>query len=209
VIVERIVVGDFETNCYLVGCQESREAVVIDPGASGSGILRAIHERGLTVSKIINTHGHCDHIGANRLIKDGTGAELLIHRLDAKMLSDPVANLSSLFLSPVVSPGPDRLLEEGDVIEVGTLTFKVLFTPGHTPGSVSILIPERAVFSGDLLFKDSVGRTDFPGSSMAVLVNSICTKLLYLDDSVTVYPGHGEITTIGRERQANPFLARI
>ncbi len=207
-LIERIVVGEFETNCYLVAAAEGEEAVVIDPGACAREILEVIEQKRLRVNKIINTHGHCDHIGANREIKEQIGGQILIHRLDAPLLADPVGNLSHFFSSPVTSPPADIQLEEGDVVEVAGLSLKVLFTPGHSPGGISLLVPGRAVFTGDALFQGSIGRTDFPGASLEVLLESIRQKLLTLDGQITVYPGHGEITTVGRERKENPFFKK-
>ena len=205
-LIERIVVGEFETNCYLVAAAEGEEAVVVDPGACGPEILKLIEQKRLKVKKIINTHGHCDHIGANREIKEQTGAQILIHRSDCSLLTDPVGNLSYFLSSPVISPPADILLEEGDVIEITGLSFKVLSTPGHSPGGISLLVPGGVVFTGDTLFQRSIGRADFPGASPEVLVESIRKKLLTLSEETVVYPGHGEITTIGEERRENPFL---
>jgi glyoxylase-like metal-dependent hydrolase (beta-lactamase superfamily II) len=205
-LIERIVVSEFGTNCYLVAAAEGEEAVVIDPGANAREILQVIEQKKLKVNKIINTHGHCDHIGANREIKGQTGAQILIHRLGAPLLTDPVANLSRFFSSPVASPPADILLEEGNVVKVGGLSLKVLFTPGHSPGGISLLVPGKAVFAGDTLFQGSIGRTDFPGASLELLLESIRQKLLILGEETVVYPGHGEITTVGQERRENPFL---
>ncbi|MCK4590157.1 MAG: MBL fold metallo-hydrolase [Candidatus Latescibacteria bacterium] len=205
-LIERIVVSEFGTNCYLVAAAEGEEAVVIDPGANAREILQVIEQKKLRVSKIINTHGHCDHTGANREIKEQTGAQILIHRLGAPLLTDPVANLSSFFSSPIVLPPADILLEEGNVVRVGGLSLKVLFTPGHSPGGISLLVPGKAVFVGDTLFQGSIGRADFPGASLELLLESIYQKLLVLGEETVVYPGHGEITTVGQERRENPFL---
>ncbi len=204
-LVECITVGWFAANCYVVGCPETREAMVIDPGDEAERILEVVDRLGVTVKYIVNTHGHVDHIGADLELKDRTGAPLCIHRLDAALLADPGRNLSS-WTNPLPPVAPGWLLEEGDVVEVGNLRFGVLHTPGHTPGGIC-LSGEGVVFSGDTLFAGSVGRSDFPGGSHAALIRSIKEKLLVLPGETVVYPGHGPTTTIGEERRSNPFLA--
>lgn len=203
--VERLVVGPIAANCYLVRCSEAGDALVIDPGAEGETILQKAKEKSLCIRYIVNTHGHGDHIGANGSLHAATGAPILIHAADAPLLTSAMKNLSAWLSGGVVSPPADRLLADGDEIECGAVVFKVLETPGHTPGGISLQAP-GVVFTGDTLFQGSVGRTDFPGGSAAVLLNSIRTKLLVLPDDTLVYPGHGGATTIGREKAANPFL---
>ena len=155
---------------------------------------------------IVNTHGHVDHIVANRALKKRTGAEILIHRADGEMLIDARKNFSSMLAVPVTSPPADRLLEGGDVIQVGDLELKVAFTPGHSPGGISLL-GDGMVFTGDTLFAGSIGRWDFPGASYNLLLASVRNKLLVLDDETVVYPGHGPATTIGEEKRYNPFFS--
>ncbi len=205
ILLRKLVVGELATNCYVVGCATTKEGMVIDPGGDPEAILYAIEDMKLTVRMILNTHGHIDHILANTEIKEATGAELLIHEYDASMLVDPGANLSSFAASSVVSPPADRLLREGDKLKVGGILFEVVHTPGHTAGGIS-LVREALVFSGDTLFAGSIGRTDFPGGSLELLLHSIRTKLLPLPLTTTVLPGHGPNTTIGDERKWNPFL---
>ncbi|AOQ24410.1 Hydroxyacylglutathione hydrolase GloC [Moorella thermoacetica] len=204
--LKTLVVGPLGANCYLIGCPETGEGAVIDPGAEGERILAAAREAGLNIKQIINTHGHGDHIGANGAIKAATGAAILIHRADAHYLTDPGRNLSVLLGSREASPPADRLLEEDDTIAIGkTVTLRVIHTPGHTPGGIC-LHGEGLVFTGDTLFAGSIGRTDFPGGSYSQLISSIKEKLFTLDDALEVYPGHGPASTIGSERVDNPFF---
>jgi len=199
-------VGYVWTKCYIVGCPQTREGLIIDPGDEPEEILAEVEKEGLKIVYIVNTHGHIDHIGANKAVKEATGAPVLIHREDAPYLSDPEKNLS-LFLGlkdKEISPA-DGLLEEGDVISVGTLKFKVLHTPGHTPGSIC-LVGEEVIFTGDTLFAGSIGRTDFPGGSREQLLRSIKEKIMPLPDRLKAYPGHGPASTLRHEKETNPFL---
>jgi hydroxyacylglutathione hydrolase len=200
-----IEIKAFATNCYLVGCPESREAAIIDPGGEASRILQLLRKHQLKGRYVINTHGHVDHIAANGEIKKATGADLLIHRVDALSLTDAKRSMLS-FLGKEAGPPADRELDEGDVIEIGhTVRLKVIHTPGHTPGGIC-LAGDGLIFTGDTLFAGSIGRTDFPGGSYESLINSIKEKLLCYDDQVEIYPGHGPRSTIGEERKYNPFL---
>lgn len=212
-LVHRLVVSPFETNCYIVACpprslgdESTREAVIIDPGDDPHLISDAVYGSDVTVTGIVNTHGHADHIGANAALKGEFDCPIMVHELDAHLLTDSQANLSaSIGFGGIVSPPADRLLKEGDEIAVGSLTLEVIHTPGHTPGGICLLAAD-VVFSGDTLFMDGIGRTDFPGGSQEQLMESIQTKLLILSEDTTVYPGHGPSTTIARERRENPFL---
>lgn len=204
-IIESLTVGPIQANCYILGCEETQEAVVIDPGGEADRILMTLARSNLKLRYIINTHGHFDHVGANKRLKDVTGAPILIHRLDAPMLDQLSASAASWGLSAEDSPAPDRMLEEGDTVTFGTITLKVLHTPGHTQGGIS-LFTDGCVFVGDTLFAGSVGRTDFPGGNAATLKQNIQAKLFSLADDVIVYPGHMEPTTVGKERRTNPFV---
>ncbi len=204
-IIESLTVGPIQANCYILGCEDTLEAAVIDPGGEADRILLEIARKELTLKYIINTHGHFDHVGANKEIKKVTNAPILIHRIDAPMLARLADSAASWGLSAENSPAPDQMLEDGDTIDVGTITLKVLHTPGHTQGGIS-LYTDNCVFVGDTLFAGSVGRTDFPGGDAGTLRNSIHTKLFTLEDTVTVYPGHMGTTTIGEERRNNPFV---
>ncbi|MBP2665711.1 MAG: putative metallo-hydrolase [Firmicutes bacterium] len=203
--VLQMEVGSLGTNCYIAYCENTKKAVIIDPGGDAARILAAVNREGLTVEAIINTHGHADHVLANVKVKEATGAPLWIHSADADMLGSGSRNLSA-YLGQSTSCGtPDRLLRDGEVLTVGDFTLKVLHTPGHTHGGISLLA-DKEVFVGDTLFAESIGRTDFPGGSYAQLIDSIKTKLMTLDDDVKAYPGHGPATTIGWERRQNPFI---
>ena len=206
-LIRRLMVGPLQTNCYVLGCETTKEAAIIDPGGNADAILREIEQQDLTVTLIINTHAHVDHVSANAEIHEATEAPLAIHELDAPALADPVRSLSLLMGSSEPSPAPDQLLKEGDQMEVGTVSLKVLHTPGHTPGSISLWSEEaRVVFTGDALFHMGIGRTDFPGGSHDTLMQSIREKLFSLPGDATVYSGHGPATTIEQEKTSNPWL---
>lgn len=199
-------VGSIGTNCYIAYSETTREAAVIDPGGSAESILAAIGNEKLKVKYIINTHGHADHVLANLRVKQSTGAPILIHEADAAMLTSAALNLS-MYIGGAATCGPaDKLLHEGDVIKVADdLELTVIHTAGHTPGGIC-LKTAGVLFSGDTLFAESIGRTDFPGGSYTQLINGIKDKLLPLDDAMRVLPGHGPETTIGWERKMNPFI---
>lgn len=203
-IIEKLTVGPIMANCFVIGCEETREGAVIDPGAEAGRIMDVVNTAGLRVTRIINTHGHFDHVGANREIKATTEAELIIHPLDATMLAQLDQMAGAFGMSVENSPPPDRTVEEGDLIQVGNLTLAVLHTPGHTPGGISLHI-DGHVFVGDTLFQGSIGRTDFPGGDYDTIIRSIREKLFPLGDQVVVYTGHGPETAIGQEKQFNPF----
>ncbi|HSO18913.1 MAG TPA: MBL fold metallo-hydrolase [Desulfosarcina sp.] len=211
-IIRQMALGPIQANCFILGCEQTRQAVVIDPGDDTDRILRTLAADRLKVVHIINTHGHFDHVGANKRLKEVTQADILIHRKDAPMLSQLSATAAAWGLAAENSPAAGRLLEDGDTITFGTHTLTVLHTPGHTPGGICLYTEyeadgasRKAVFVGDTLFAGSIGRTDFPGGDYDTLIDSIRTKLFRLDDTVTVYPGHMGSTTIGAEKRSNPF----
>ena len=206
-IIKEMAVGPMMANCFIVGCDETKEAVVIDPGDDTDRILLALAGLALKVKYIINTHGHFDHVGGNRKMKAATGADILIHPLDAHMLGTLASTATAWGLSADDSPPPDRTVVDGDRIDFGTLTLTVIHTPGHSPGGIA-LYTDGNVFVGDTLFAGSIGRTDFPGGDYGTLISSIRNKLFVLGDDVRVFTGHGPETTIGRERQFNPFLGQ-
>jgi hydroxyacylglutathione hydrolase len=204
-VLIRLIVGPLQVNCFILADEKTKEAVVIDPGDDAQDILKVIQDKGLRVRYIVNTHAHFDHVGANKAIKDATGAELLLHESDAPVLVTVSSQSRSFGMSPVSSPTPDRLLKHGDTIIAGEVSLKVLHTPGHTPGGISLL-EEGMVFTGDALFAGSIGRTDFPGGDLVTLIRSIKTNLMTLPDDTKVFSGHGPASTIGDERRENPFL---
>jgi glyoxylase-like metal-dependent hydrolase (beta-lactamase superfamily II) len=190
-IIKRFTVGVLHTNCYVVGCEKTGKALVIDPGfysqTEAERFLKNIEVLNLQLSSIINTHAHHDHVSGNRIVKRATGASLMIHEYDSSMLLLPV----------------DRILHEGDIVQVGDVKLNVLYTPGHTRGSIC-LIGDDFIFTGDTLFAGSVGSGD-----LKTIVHSIKSKLLPLQDHIKIYPGHGPTSTIGEEKEFNPFLRDI
>lgn len=206
-IFDVVVVGPLGVNCCLLGCESTGQGVVVDPGGDVERIVAAIRKRGLTVTAIINTHGHFDHVGGNRQLKEATGAELLIHRADEPMLGR-VTTVASMYGMPAEnSPAPDRFLEDGMLITFGNHTVQVIHTPGHTPGGCCLYLErEQRLISGDTLFADGIGRTDLPGGSYEQLQQSIRGRLFTLPEQVEVWPGHGPSTTIGHEQRNNPYL---
>ncbi len=204
-IIKTLTVGPIMANCFILGCENTKSAVVIDPGDEADKILMALAESQLTVKYIINTHGHFDHVGANKKIKKVTGAEILIHAADADMLEQISMASQAFGMSVENSPPADRTIGEGDQITFGDITLNVIHTPGHSPGGIA-LSADGVVFVGDSLFYGSIGRTDFPGGDYNTLISSIKNKLFPLGDEVVVYTGHGPETSIGQEKRMNPFL---
>lgn len=205
IIIKRVVVSHLSANCWVVGTEASGAGLVIDPGGNADSIKRAIDESGLDIELIALTHGHSDHIAALRDIQDHTGAEVAIHAEDADFLEGYGSMSSQFGISYRTPHPPDRLLHEGDIIEAGGLSFTVMHTPGHTPGSICLLSGNK-VFTGDTLFYRGIGTTLMPGSSRPQLINSIRTRLMSLPDETAVYPGHGRETTVGAERLNNRYI---
>ncbi len=203
--VETVVVGALETNCYLVYCENTLECAVVDPGADPGKIIRTIAEKEVKPVVLVNTHGHVDHVGANKDIKDHYDVPLLIHNEDMPMLQNVLLSEIAFLLGSQASPDPDSFLNEGDEVHFGEASLRVLHTPGHSRGSVS-LQGEGILLSGDTLFCGGVGRTDLPGGSWDELVRSIQEKIFTLDGKTHVYPGHGPSTSVQQEKDANPYL---
>ena len=205
-ILESLPTGPLQVNCYILGCEATRKAVVVDPGGDVEQILARVKKHNLQVPMIINTHGHFDHVGGNRQLIEATGAELLLHENDKELLGMATQHAAVYGLQTEVSPEPQRLLSGGEIITVGEeLVIKILHTPGHTPGGICLLIDDQVIV-GDTLFAGSIGRTDLPGGNHQKLIDSIQSQLLPLPGATVVYPGHGPATTIAREKLYNPFL---
>jgi hydroxyacylglutathione hydrolase len=214
IIHEVIPVGLLQCNCSILGDPETREALVVDPGDEADKILGLLSKHGLTVKAIVSTHAHIDHVGGLRKLQQATGAPVLMHADDLDLYRHLDIQAAWIGLRPPDPAEIDKLLREGDTLRWGRFEANILHTPGHTPGSVSLyLAPEHNVIldtgkllAGDTLFAGSIGRTDLWGGSLEKILRSIHQKLMALPDQTVVYPGHGDVTTIGQERQANPFL---
>jgi glyoxylase-like metal-dependent hydrolase (beta-lactamase superfamily II) len=203
--VTRLVLGPLSSNCWIVSAGPEDPVIVIDPADELERIVEALAERPVTA--IVLTHCHFDHLAAAAGLAEKTGAPLLAHSLDAPFVSDRVGTGAALFAMEGTAPSPDRELEDGDVIQGAGFELEVVHTPGHTPGSISLL-SEGRLFSGDLIFAGSVGRTDFPRGDARELKRSIVERVAPLSDDTDVHPGHGPDTTVGRERMLNPFFPR-
>jgi glyoxylase-like metal-dependent hydrolase (beta-lactamase superfamily II) len=198
-----------ESNCYIIGCGETKEGVVVDTGAEAGKILSRVAKLGLKIDKIILTHGHPDHMSALAEVRQATGAKVLIHSADADMLPDARRNLSIFMGQKLELKQADVLLKDGDTIKVGNITLDVIHTPGHTPGGICLKCAGDVLITGDTLFAGSVGRSDFPGGSHTQLIDSIKNKLLKFSPETRIYPGHGPGSTIGKEKSSNPFLTGV
>jgi hydroxyacylglutathione hydrolase len=202
-IVRKLIVGAYASNCYIVGSEKTKEGMIIDPGAEAKEIMRAVAKLGLTIKLIVLTHRHPDHVGAAAQVKAATGAPVAMHAECARYLPQ---SPSYIYEEPFeAAPYPDRIVKDGDTIEIGELRFTVLHTAGHTPCGIS-LVGEGVVFTGDTLFNYGIGRYDLIDGDYDQLIAGIKTKLLTLPPETIVYPGHGPDSTIGTEKRANPFL---
>ncbi|MFC2001282.1 MBL fold metallo-hydrolase [Chloroflexota bacterium] len=190
-LVNKLVVGSYASNCYIIGSESTKEGMIVDPGAEADEILKSVKELGLDIKIIVMTHGHVDHVGALSKVRETTGVEAVIHAADSGGNEE--------------QPGKLKFITGGDTIDIGDMHFLVLHTPGHSTGSICLL-GHGVVFSGDTLFNYGIGRYDLVGGSYSQLMNSLHTKLMVLPDETVVYPGHGPDTTISTERRANPFL---
>ncbi len=205
-IVKTVPVGPLQANCHIVGCKKTKLGAVIDPGDEADRILEMIEKLGLTVTHVLLTHAHFDHIGAAYEVVGATGAGLGVHPGDLPLLN--AGGGATFFgIQPPPIPKATIHLAAGQAISIGELTLRVLHTPGHSPGHVTFHEPaHRAVFDGDVLFAEGIGRSDLPGGDYQALMRSIQEQLMSLPDDTLVYSGHGPVTTIGRERVSNPWL---
>lgn len=204
--IGRMIVGALQTNCYFLHNTENNEAVVIDPADKGQKIYEELQKKGITIKGILLTHGHFDHVMGVDELRKAAGVKVYIGKEEEKLISNTELNLSAAF-GPLFSTKADVFVEDGEVLELAGMKIKVIHTPGHTVGGVSYYLEEAGILvCGDTLFAESVGRTDFPTSSGAELGRSIREKLFQLPDDVYVYPGHGPATTIGHEKENNPFV---
>lgn len=212
-IVEAIVVGPLETNCYIVGCPETHAGIVVDAGGDGEYIAERVRGLKLNPAYIVATHGHGDHIGGVPLVKAAfPAAKLAVHEADAESLPDPDLNLSSAYGMPVRSPAADVRLRNGDEVVAGTLRFRVIHVPGHTPGGIALYLPPEKgrhplLLAGDALFQENIGRGDLPGGDLDLLIRSVRERLMTLPDDTKVLTGHGGPTTIGHEKRHNPYVS--
>lgn len=204
-LLHPFVTGPLETNTYLLADRDAGEALVIDPGGDPAEILAFLVKERLTCRLIVNTHGHFDHISGNGALKMATGAALLIHQGDVPMLGEAVTHARLFLMHAENSPPPDLFLVDQGEVRLGSVLLRVLHTPGHSPGGVTLVAPGVA-FCGDLVFHGSVGRTDLPGGSEKTLLDSIRRHILTLPDDTVLYPGHGPETTVGLEKKQNPFF---
>jgi len=212
--VDTLTVGPMEAACYVVCDKGTDELMVIDPGGDAGLIIESVRMTGSEPKYIVNTHGHADHMAANAELKEAyPNAELLVHHADAEMLLEPAKNLSAFFGQSIKSPPADRVLNDGDGIALGPSSFNVIHVPGHTPGGIALYWPGTdfvggMLFCGDTLFAGGIGRTDFPGGDEKALLSGVREKLFTLPDDTLTLPGHGPATTIGREKQTNPFFTQ-
>jgi glyoxylase-like metal-dependent hydrolase (beta-lactamase superfamily II) len=206
-ILETLIVGALQVNCYLLGCEQTRRAVVIDPGDSARAIQAVLRRHNLTVDRIVVTHGHFDHLLAAHPLQEATGAPFFIHEGDAPLLEMMQrTSMAWLGYDPGSPPQVSGYLQPGDVIEVGEIALELRATPGHSAGGVTLVdYAGRRAFTGDALFRGSIGRTDLDGD-FPTLLDSIRSQILTLPDDFAVLSGHGPATTVGEERETNPFL---
>jgi len=210
-LIEWLIVGELEVFCYLIGCPDTKEGIVIDPGGDEQKILSKIEEMDLHIKYIVNSHGHPDHTSANKKIKEATGAPAVLHELDAKFFFqiENVRKLSSEIGCTPTEIEADILAHDGDILKVGNLELKLIHTPGHSPGGMCVY-GDGNLFTGDTLFVGDAGRTDLPGASLNQLLNSLETKILPLPDDTIIWPGHDygdtPTSTIANEKETNPYI---
>jgi hydroxyacylglutathione hydrolase len=208
-IHEILPVGPLQCNCSVIGDETTREAMVIDPGDEIGDVLALVRKHNLKVKQIVITHAHIDHVGGAMKLRAATGAPILLNQNDYAMLKMLDAQAAWIGVEDPGKVEIDRSIGQGDAVGAGSLTANVLHTPGHTEGSVCLYFPaEKKLIAGDTLFAGSIGRTDLPGGSMRKIIDSLHEKVMTLPDETVVVPGHGPRTTIGEERESNPFLVK-
>jgi hydroxyacylglutathione hydrolase len=202
-------VGPLQCNCSIIGDEQTREAMVIDPGDQIEDILKILKSENLTLKQIVVTHAHIDHVGGAMKLKAATGAPILMNQKDEVLLKMLDVQASWIGMKPPGAVQVDEAVGEGRILQVGNLSSTVIHTPGHTEGSICLYFPEqKTLIAGDTLFAGSIGRTDLPGGSFEKIIRSLHNQLLQLPDETHVIPGHGPMTTIGQERESNPFLQK-
>jgi len=204
-LLETLVVGHLSVNCYIFACEKTHQAAIVDPGDEADQILSVVKKLDCRVKYILLTHGHIDHLSQIPILKNKLKAEFLMHEQDIPLVQS-ASTQAALFGLP--DPGdlkPDRFLNDGDIIHLGELTIQVIHSPGHSPGSITFQVNQK-LFVGDLIFNGSIGRTDLPGGDYSQIIESIQKKIFTLPDSVEIYPGHGPATTVGIEKNTNPFF---
>ncbi len=202
-------VGPLQCNCSIIGDEHTREAMVIDPGDQIEDILKILREEKLTLKQIVITHAHIDHVGGAMKLKAATGAPILMNQNDYALLKMLDVQAAWIGMRPPGMVQVDEPVEQGRALKIGNISSNVIHTPGHTEGSICLYFPvENKLIAGDTLFAGSIGRTDLPGGSMEKIMRSLHTQVLALPDETEVVPGHGPVTTIGEERETNPFLQK-
>jgi glyoxylase-like metal-dependent hydrolase (beta-lactamase superfamily II) len=207
--IEQVKVGYMDVFCYIVSCPVTKETLLIDPAGDEERIVDRVDQKGLNIKYIVNTHGHGDHSCGNGKVKELTGAKIIMHEEDDRIFNSPEGQLMAKQMGFAISPHADMFVKDGDEIEIGNVSLQVIHTPGHSPGGICLL-GDGNLFTGDTLFVGAIGRTDLPGASYSQFMNSIKEKLLILPDNTIVWPGHDygmrPSSTIGEERETNPFL---
>lgn len=203
--IKQIRLSGNASNCYIIYSKDSKEGVLVDPGGDADKILAAIEEEGLNVKNIVLTHGHGDHIGALEEVREKLGATVMAHEDEEELLGDKSLNLSMFLFAEAIETRADRLLKDGEIVEIEDLKIGIIHTPGHTKGGICLDIG-HSILTGDTLFAGSVGRTDFPGGCTESLIRSIKEKLLVYPEETKIYPGHMHDSTIGSEKKYNMFL---